>query len=390
MRDIEFRINLFSLTTKIRCISESTFYLLITPFILIIKLLLRKPSNNNKVLIIERILRIGDTITAMPAIDAIEGKFGRLNVYRLISDKMKALVNVFDDGERKILWEKHNSFLSFMRQIMKIRMMNFSKAYLLVTDRMSAIFAMLTGISHTIGFDYNRRGIFLTESIKPPDFINRPAFAYKKNTEVHNIKNVWLNLIDRVTISKSLIIKNKLILNKEDILWVEKRIGYLKRPIVILHPTSASTSKLWYKERWIELGKKLLLNGFSVVITAGVGEAGDPLEISHTLKATCTIGETSIPKLIALINYADAVISLDTAIGHISALLNKPSVVLFGSSDERIWKPDSRSVSIVMGKSNCIRCKKSKCFQKERYCMKSITVDIVLEVFFNTIKVNQQ
>jgi ADP-heptose:LPS heptosyltransferase len=378
----EFRIKLFSSVTRIRGIAESTFYLMTITFILIIKWLLRKSSDSEKVLIIERILRIGDTITAMSSIKEIENKYGGSNVHRLISDKMKPLVNLFEDEARKIFW-KESSIISFLKQTINIRKMVFSRAYILVTDRMSAIFVMLSGIPHTIGYNYNRRGVFLTEPRKPPGFINRPAFAYINDEEVFNIKNVWLNLIEKNTNLKTQELQKGFELNKNDILWAEKRIGHLKRPIVIFHPSSNSTSKLWYKERWIELGDTLISNGWSIIITAGTGEAGNASEISQSLKATCTMGETDIPKLVSLINMVDSVITVDTAIGHISALLDKPTIVLFGSSDERIWRPDGRSVSVVIGNSICIRCKKSKCFQKDRYCMKSITVDMVKKAFFS-------
>ncbi|MGQ9705481.1 MAG: glycosyltransferase family 9 protein [bacterium] len=372
----------------LRGASESTFYLLILPFILVIKKITHKLTESEKIITIERILRIGDTITAMPAIGVIENKYGRTNVYRLIFYRMKPLVNLLSNGEKIIYW-KEQSFLSFLKQTFIIRKMGFQKAYILVTDRMSAIFAMLTGIPHTIGYDYNRRGAFLTEPREPPDFINRPAFVYKNNTEVYKITNVWLNLIDRddhLTIPTT---KFRLKIDSNDVLWSENRIGHLKRPIVIFHPSSRSSSKLWFKERWINIGEILLQKGYSVVITGNRDEEGDAIEISHHLRTECVVGETDIPKLIALIERVDYVITIDTAIGHISAIFDKPTIVLFGPSDERIWKPDSSQVIAIRGNSDCAICKKSKCFQKERYCMKAITVEMVLKSFFKHHKIKQ-
>ncbi|RLC41877.1 MAG: hypothetical protein DRH51_02095 [Candidatus Coatesbacteria bacterium] len=383
--EVRIRIKLMSWVATLRSAIETSTYYLFSPLILILKRLLRKSSDNDSILIIERILRIGDTITAMPAIRAIKRIHKGQQIVRLVNQNIKPLLTAIGNDENTIYFAD-GGFYSFIKQCMDIRRMNFKHAYILVTDRTTAIFSMLTGIPHTTGFDYNKRGVFFSNPISAPDFINKPAFNYRSNSNIYNIKHVWLKLIDRTLTDIVRDTKFTYYIDAESREWAKRRISHLKRPIILFHPPSLSSSKLWMKERWVELGKNLMKKEFSIVISSGMGEHQYALDIAHKLRVECLAGETNIPRLFALIDILDGVITVDTSIGHIASLLGKPAVVLFGPSDERIWEPDGINTAIVKGDTFCKRCKKPSCFQRRHLCMETITVEMVEDALLRVIK----
>ena len=61
--------------------------------------------------------------------------------------------------------------------------------------------------------------------------------------------------------------------------------------------------------------------------------------------------EMTVPRLLALLERADSMISVDTGPAHAAAALDCPLTVMFANADQRWWRPRSRlgRVSVVGG-----------------------------------------
>lgn len=118
----------------------------------------------------------------------------------------------------------------------------------------------------------------------------------------------------------------------------------LKDP-VILHPGTRWIRKTWPRERWIQLGRRILDAGIPVVISAGP----DPQEIEladamletwgRPAHARSTLGRCSWAQLAGLLSRARLFIGVDTAAMHLAAACGTPSVALFGPSIVSQWSP---------------------------------------------------
>jgi heptosyltransferase-1 len=105
--------------------------------------------------------------------------------------------------------------------------------------------------------------------------------------------------------------------------------GVLGREVVLLHAT-ARPEKEWPVERWIELGRSLHADGFSVVLPWG-----NESERQRSLKIASALPDAIVPQLQPLdqvarmIARAAFVVGVDTGLLHVAAALSVPLVAIF-------------------------------------------------------------
>jgi ADP-heptose:LPS heptosyltransferase len=111
----------------------------------------------------------------------------------------------------------------------------------------------------------------------------------------------------------------------------------------IIHPGTMSANKLWTIEGWAEVASRLASEGWSVGITGSpqekpltdviVNKIQNP-EIRNLAGLT-----TNLPQLVWLLEQAHMVLGVDSGPLHIADALGKPSLHLYGPTDETIWGP---------------------------------------------------
>jgi ADP-heptose:LPS heptosyltransferase len=117
----------------------------------------------------------------------------------------------------------------------------------------------------------------------------------------------------------------------------------------IIHPGTAAANKLWTISGWAEVINKLLEEGWAVALTGSPDERNLADAISSTVDAqhgtqdhhlANIAGRTaSIAQLAWLLDKAHMVLGVDSGPLHIAAALHKPTLHLYGPSDETIWGP---------------------------------------------------
>jgi heptosyltransferase-2/heptosyltransferase-3 len=117
---------------------------------------------------------------------------------------------------------------------------------------------------------------------------------------------------------------------------------------VAIHPGTGAANKLWTLQGWAEVINHLSANGWAVALTGS--EAERPL--SEAILSTTSnqqpvnlAGHTAnLNQLVWLFTHADMVLGVDSGPLHIAAALSRPTLHLYGASDETIWGPwgDSR------------------------------------------------
>jgi heptosyltransferase-2/heptosyltransferase-3 len=139
--------------------------------------------------------------------------------------------------------------------------------------------------------------------------------------------------------------------------WLAAR-GWQSDPLVLIQAgnkrtlkrgrmAGAGDNKYWPPQRWAELARgvlrqqptaRVLLTGAPVehaVVEAIRLAAGSPRV--HNLATDMTV-----PRLLALLERAHSMISVDTGPAHAAAALDCPLTVLFANADQRWWRPRSR------------------------------------------------
>jgi len=158
----------------------------------------------------------------------------------------------------------------------------------------------------------------------------------------------------------------------------------LDKPYAVFHPTSRWIYKQWDHHRWIELVTWLQKEmGLQVVLS--VGPDTREIEYASRIVQACngvvsTGGQLTLPQIAALLQKAHLFVGIDTAVMHLSAAMQAPTIALFGANNENNWKPWRCHHRLVLGDCSCKRnnkliCDKSRIFP----CMESISVEQVIE-----------
>jgi ADP-heptose:LPS heptosyltransferase len=160
------------------------------------------------------------------------------------------------------------------------------------------------------------------------------------------------------------------------------------RDRILIHPGSGSKRKNWGLNGFIEVFEKIKSIGMNPGIIAGPAEENIELTMSKRLPAGFEIHRLeSLPELAKLFVQSGGFIGNDSGISHLAAFLGIPTVVIFGPSDPKRWKPFGRSVTVIRPATDCSPCfeiEKSNC--AEAKCLELTTPEMVVEAFMKIIK----
>lgn len=113
---------------------------------------------------------------------------------------------------------------------------------------------------------------------------------------------------------------------------------------VIFHPYSGNHLKDWQDRHWRDLIDLFHKSPYTIVFTGGSLHEQERIENITYGKQQCVnlAGKLSFQELQVIVKHASALICVDTMIGHLAAVYDVPSLVLFlGEANAAQWKPAS-------------------------------------------------
>jgi ADP-heptose:LPS heptosyltransferase len=153
--------------------------------------------------------------------------------------------------------------------------------------------------------------------------------------------------------------------------------GYL-----VIHATATLPSKQWPAAKFGELADRLFeQHGLPVIFTAGPREGQVLLDIGrHTRHRHRYWSDLALDSLFALIEGCRLFIGNDSGPTHAAAALGKRIVVVWGSSDFRVWHPWETEYEAVRRSLPCMPCPGYACaaFGRPR-CIEEIPVADVFD-----------
>ncbi len=154
----------------------------------------------------------------------------------------------------------------------------------------------------------------------------------------------------------------------------------MKGALVALCPGSTnSRAKRWPAERYAALADRFISETGASVLLIG---SPDELEVSREVerqmqhRPIMLTGRTDLAQAVAVLSLADVLITNDTGPAHISAALNRPTLVIFGPTDPRTTRPFSPIAEIIRHPPECAPCMLRDCPIDHR-CMTMISPDEV-------------
>jgi len=156
-------------------------------------------------------------------------------------------------------------------------------------------------------------------------------------------------------------------------------------PVMSIHPGSGGWRKCWPLENFLELA--LSIHGgerWRFQFIFGPAEKADAVKKTarfisdYGIDAQLVCGRPLL-ETARWLKQSDLYIGNDSGISHMAALLGVPSIVLFGPTDDVVWRPLGQNVRIVRSGLGCSPCSEERFrFCSHIRCMKEISVRDVI------------
>jgi ADP-heptose:LPS heptosyltransferase len=353
-----------------------------------------------------RLRSIGDIILLTPALRLLKEWRPDLRTSVIVEGRFRELIEnnpdveeILDPGEGRG-WANIQARLQAVRAI---RSKNFSVCVNLHGGPTSTFLTLWSGARWKVGFHHYRSlGAY---QIHVPDaklILDQPTVH---TAELLAAAFFHLGLPRREVPRARLVV-----LPSHQARWKEKRAALgipLHQSYAIVHPTALYATKQWSPENFARAGNYLLSEkGIlpiyscgpeeSAVLDAVERESGSPIK---------RLEGTSLAEFAAALAGARLFVGNDSGPAHMAQALERPTVVIFGSSSSAIWGPWPRpqssgatpqarragSVRVVQNSYECNPCPGDRCYRFERpECILSVTLDQVKTAIGDVLQENHQ
>lgn len=165
----------------------------------------------------------------------------------------------------------------------------------------------------------------------------------------------------------------------------------LQQPILALCPGAEyGPAKRWPANYFAEVAQYYLKQGWQVWLFG----ANKETDIANTIQQIChhqcvdLVGKTNLAQAIDLLSLSSAVVSNDSGLMHIAAALQRPLVVVYGSTDPEFTPPLTSQVKSLRLNLPCSPCFERVCPLKHMNCLNQILPQQVCEAVTEIIKSN--
>ena len=161
----------------------------------------------------------------------------------------------------------------------------------------------------------------------------------------------------------------------------EQNPNWVSSSSVVIVPGAGSTLKRWPRERFQEVMKFLLEQGKSILLLGDASERliSDELKAhAHTEQVINLAGSLTLRQSASLIASASLTIANDSALMHLAHELNRPTVSIFGPTDERKYGLEGILFRTVRLHLPCTPCQKAQCGIEYRKCLDDLPASEVI------------
>lgn len=322
---------------------------------------------NIKRILIIRCGALGETIFALPAVEALKQQYGENIEIDWVGTPAASALFKLDQRINHIFHLKHRRFpIIFSKE--KRTIIDHSKKHpydLLINLESGHIFYPLVEkivAIHKLGMPYNQ-----IKGMPNPHVID-------------SLKTIYESIIDPVIMQNSYPV-----LFGEETSAVVQKFVLPKHYIVINASTSHHrkfTHRAWPTNHWKEL-IEYLAPTYNVVIIGGKGED----EFFDSLRPFSSsvidlVGKSTLPELITIIDNAEIIITADTGPSHIASAVNTRTFALFGPSNPKGTGPyptPFNNIHIISMNLECSPCNATARIKSciDNQCMKQILPSMV-------------
>ena len=277
--------------------------------------------------------RIGDLILTTPAIAAVREKFPQAEISLVVAAGTRELLPAIPGVDRTLIAKGRMSSAAHWVTVARRKYeccLDFTR-----NDR-SAFLTLLSRARQRITADHPRQ----REKLRSLSYNVLVPIPIRT---MHTV-DYHLALLEPLAISGG----SQAINLRLPMAALQKAEGVLAQAgisgeFVIVHPGSARAEKYWEPDRWAEVIKHAAERGLACVVTGGTSamEQEHLAAIKSRTRAPFedVSGKIDLLTLVALIEKARLLATVDSAPMHLAAAMQTPQVVLFGPTNPLHWRP---------------------------------------------------
>ncbi len=338
---------------------------------------------------------IGDVLFTTPVISAIKqdctdafiGYWCNQRVKDILSNNPKVdVIFPLSRGDIKKLCRNSllKGILEFLKILLQIKKHKFDACIDFSLDHRYSLIAKILGIKKRIGFNYKKRGRFLTDRL---------------NVEGYDLKHVveyYLDLLKfldipanrgclELPVSQADRAKGRVILSRCGVDPAGRVIGIA--PGAGASWGKDASFKHWQPIKFSALADKLIEEFDVRIVILGSGSErsiADAVLYSMKNKAVNLVGKTNLEELSSVVSNLKLLVANDGGILHLGVAAGVKTVSIFGPVNEKVYGPYPASSmhAVVVKDLPCRPCYKNfrmKVCDRNRECLSSISVEDVLK-----------
>jgi heptosyltransferase I len=295
-----------------------------------------------KTLCIFRLSAIGDVTHILPIIHTLQKVWPETRISWIIGKLEYELVKSLVDVEF-IIFDKSNGWKSYLDLRHQLKGRRFDVLLMMQAALRASLASLFVQAEYKLGYDRQRAVDFQRL------FSNH---TIEGDTRVH-VLDGFFQFLEAMGINKK-VFSWDLAIDDADQLYAESFSS--GGPYVVINPCSSQRKnnwRNWSRERYANVADFLHAKGFQVLLTGS--PALTEVQFCESILERCEstplnlAGETSLGRLLALIESARFMIAPDTGPAHMATIVNTPVIGLFASSNPSRTGP-YRSLDILIDK----------------------------------------
>ncbi|MEI7436180.1 MAG: lipopolysaccharide heptosyltransferase II [bacterium] len=270
---------------------------------------------------------LGDALMALPALHALR----RRTCFDVLTKPGVAPVYAMSGLPDQVVLLQ-SGLMGVWRAARAVRAGGYEQVYVMPRSFRAALIARLAGIPRRFGLPGHARDGLLTDVVRP---LSDPTHTHQQYEYL-----ALMGAADKDAGHAA--VRLPIADGARRAALAQLAAGNSNGPWVFLFPGAArGASKQWPKERFIEVGRRLIQAGGRVIV-CGTGLEIDTCQWVVAMigpSAVNLAGKTSLTDLAALLSCATVVVANDSGGMHLAAAVGAPVVAIFGLTDPAITGP---------------------------------------------------
>src|SRR5215510_7310136 len=327
---------------------------------------------------------IGDAVMTLPALERLRASFPRSHISLLATPLTAGLFESSPFVDEVIEYRRREDGVrAFIEAVRLIRARRFDLAALFQNAFEAALLTALGGARRRIGFVAQGRGPRRIGRHQIHDYLDivaeceRVGLGGNLESRIPSLKSQVSDPLPSLTASPAQRRAAGALLRRAG-------VDSDSRPLVALNAGATnSRAKRWPEDRFAALADRLIEALGSRIVFIGASSERDGVErIIRQMKRRGAInlaGETGLAVLIGALDACDLLVSNDTGPAHVAAALGRPTLTIFGPTNEFETAPrGARAEAIRADGVECARCMLRDCPIDHR-CMTRVAPAEVFE-----------